>query len=70
MNSSEQYLQRFYQYIRIEKSLSPRTVDAYMRDIHKFNDFLEGKKSLDQVTLEDLQEFMAYLYDEKIQARS
>ena len=41
-----------------------------MRDIHKFNDFLEGKKSLDQVTLEDLQEFMAYLYDEKIQARS
>ena len=70
MNNSEPYLQRFYQYIRIEKSLSPKTVDAYMRDIHKFNDFLEGKKSLDQVTLEDLQEFMAYLYDEKIQARS
>ena len=70
MNSSEQYLQRFYQYIRIEKSLSPRTVEAYMRDIRKFDDFLGGRKELDQVELSDLQEFLTSLYDEKIQARS
>lgn len=70
MNSSEQYLQRFYQYIRIEKSLSPKTVEAYMRDIHKFYDFLGGRKELDQVELSDLQEFLTSLYDEKIQARS
>ena len=70
MNSSEQYLQRFYQYIRIEKSLSPRTVEAYMRDIRKFYDFLGGRKELDKVELSDLQEFLTTLYDEKIQARS
>ncbi len=70
MNSSEQYLQRFYQYIRIEKSLSPRTVEAYMRDIRKFDDFLGGRKELDKVELVDLQEFLTTLYDEKIQARS
>lgn len=70
MNSSEQYLQRFYQYIRIEKSLSPRTVEAYMRDIRKFYDFLGGRKELDKVELADLQEFLTTLYDEKIQARS
>ena len=70
MNSSEQYLQRFYQYIRIEKSLSPRTVEAYMRDIRKFDDFLGGRKELDKVELADLQEFLTTLYDEKIQARS
>lgn len=70
MSSSEQYLQRFYQYIRIEKSLSPKTVEAYMRDIHRFYDFLGGRKELDQVELSDLQEFLTSLYDEKIQARS
>ncbi len=70
MNSSEQYLQRFYQYIRIEKSLSPKTVEAYMRDIHRFYDFLGDRKELDQVELSDLQEFLTSLYDEKIQARS
>lgn len=70
MSSSEQYLQRFYQYIRIEKSLSPKTVEAYMRDIHRFYDFLGGRKELDQVELSDLQEFLTFLYDEKIQARS
>ena len=41
-----------------------------MRDIHKFHDFLGGRKELDQVELADLQEFLATLYDEKIQARS
>lgn len=70
MNSSDPLIQRFYQYIRIEKSLSPKTVEAYMRDIKKLYSFLNGRKPLDQVSLEDLQEFMAFLYDEKIQARS
>jgi integrase/recombinase XerD len=45
-------------------------VEAYMRDIRKFDDFLGGRKELDKVELADLQEFLTTLYDEKIQARS
>ncbi len=38
MNS---YLQRFKQHISVERNLSPRTVNAYMRDLSQFHDFLQ-----------------------------
>ena len=38
MNS---YLQRFKQHISVERNLSPRTVNAYMRDLSQFYDFLQ-----------------------------
>jgi integrase/recombinase XerC len=35
------YLQRFKQHISVERNLSPRTVNAYMRDLSQFYDFLQ-----------------------------
>lgn len=67
---SKLLLHQFYQYIRIEKSLSPKTVEAYMRDIGKFENFLGEERSLENATLEDLQSFLVQLYNEGIQARS
>lgn len=69
-DSSKLLLLQFHQYIRIEKSLSPKTVEAYMRDIGKFEAFLGDEKSLEKATLEDLQAFLTQLYDDGIQARS
>ncbi len=60
----------YKRYIKLERSLSPKTVEAYLHDIEKLNDFLGGRKKLEEVKLEDLQDFMASLYDDKISARS
>lgn len=60
----------YKQYIKLERSLSPKTVEAYLHDIEKLNDFLAGRKHLEEVQLEDLQSFLASLYEEGIVARS
>ena len=66
----EYNIQLYKQYIKLERSLSPKTVEAYLHDIEKLNDFLGGRKKLEDVKLEDLQDFLASLYDDKISARS
>lgn len=66
----EACVQLYKQYIKLERSLSPKTVEAYLHDIEKLNDFLGGRKKLEEVSLEDLQDFLASLYDENISARS
>lgn len=66
----EASIQLYKQYIKLERSLSPKTVEAYLHDIEKLNEFLGGRKKLEEVKLEDLQDFMASLYDDKISARS
>jgi integrase/recombinase XerD len=63
-------IQLYKRYLKLERSLSPKTVEAYLHDIEKLNDFLGGRKKLEDVKLEDLQDFLASLYDDKISARS
>ncbi|MCQ2271518.1 MAG: site-specific tyrosine recombinase XerD [Bacteroidales bacterium] len=60
----------FSQYLRLERSLSPRTIEAYVHDVEKLNDFLSGRKTLAEAELSDIQDFLASLYDETISARS
>ncbi len=60
----------FSQYLRLERSLSPRTIEAYVHDVEKLNDFLSGRKTLVEAELSDIQDFFASLYDETISARS
>jgi len=35
-------LKRFEQHVTVERNLSPRTVEAYMRDLYQFQDFLRS----------------------------
>lgn len=60
----------FSQYLRLERSLSSRTIEAYVHDVEKLNDFLSGRKTLAEAELSDIQDFLASLYDETISARS
>lgn len=64
-------LTRYEQYLKLEKSLSTHTVNAYLTDLDKLLQFLqtEGIPYL-TVTLEDLQAFSASLHDLGICARS
>ena len=58
------YIQQFNQYLLLERSLSPKTAEAYLHDIRLLDEFLKGKKFTD-VQIEDLQEFIIYLKEEK-----
>ena len=38
-------LRRYYQYLKLEKSFSPNTIDAYQRDLLKFFHFIEKNQN-------------------------
>lgn len=67
----ELIIKKYRQYLRLEKSLSKNTLDAYLTDLDKLLSFLllEGIGITD-VTLNDLQRFAAGLHDIGIHARS
>ena len=64
-------LRKYKVYLKLEKSLSDNTVNAYLADIHKLYQFLADEQihPLD-VTLENLETFSATLRDLGIQPRS
>ena len=64
-------IRKYNQYLKLEKSLSPNTLDAYRTDLEKLLRFLEAEKiDILAVTLDDLQRFTAGLHDIGIHPRS
>jgi integrase/recombinase XerD len=63
---------RAYQrYLKLQRGYSPNTLDAYVRDLQKLQDYLSGEdKDLLAVELADLQHFAAGLHDIGIGPRS
>lgn len=60
-------------YLKIEKSLSINTIDAYIRDINKMDGFFnseDSKKKINSINHEDFQNYLAHLNGLKINARS
>ncbi|GAB3356557.1 site-specific tyrosine recombinase XerD [Arachidicoccus ginsenosidivorans] len=54
----------FAAYLQLERSLSPNSVEAYLRDIRKLTSYLElqGKKAAPEtITLQDLQGFIRFV---------
>ena len=68
---SSRLLQKFKQYLLLEKGLSANTLNSYVHDVEKLFSYLdrEGIAPLD-VKLEDLEHFLASLHDEQITPRS
>ena len=62
-------IKEYTQYLRLEKNLSPNTYDAYLTDLEKLLHYLDTANidPLD-VTLENLQHFMAGLHDIEVMA--
>ena len=70
-DSNKVILEKYKQYLVFEKSLSPNTLDAYVRDVQKLFDYLgEEEKSPLDATLADLEAFSASLNDVGIHPRS
>ena len=64
-------VQGYVRYLKLERSVSAHTLEAYQRDVGKLLKFLdgEGKSALD-ATREDLQTFAATLHDVGVGPRS
>ena len=68
---SDKILARYKQYLRLEKSLSANTVEAYLTDLDKLFSFLDDKGIHKlEAKLEDLEQFSASLHDIGICPRS
>lgn len=63
-------VERFRQYLILEKSLSAKTAEAYLHDVGLLDEFL-GEKKLENVEVADLQYFAKYLQrDQEVKATS
>jgi integrase/recombinase XerD len=61
----------FLTHVKVEKGLSSNTIEAYERDLSKFRVFAEKRKvSLEAVNRDDLVDFLAGLYREKLESKT
>lgn len=68
---SPQILRRYVQYLRLEKSFSDNTLDAYCKDLQKLlNYYTDHGINFREVTLEQLDQFAGWLLDKHIAQRS
>ena len=65
------YLPRFVNYLRVERGLSPRTVEAYRRDVGKFLQHCQARR-LEPTRIERAQlvDFLGQLYKQGLDART
>ena len=69
----ENYRKGFTSFLKLERSLSANSADAYERDLLKFLNFLEMNgldPSLEEVNSRMMEDFMAWLFDVGVSARS
>ncbi len=62
-------IERYKQYLIYEKGLLPKSVEAYLHDVHLLEQFL-GDKKIEEAHLEDLQAFVKQLYEQGLAPRS
>jgi integrase/recombinase XerD len=62
----------FLSYLRVEKALAQNTILAYGRDLKRFAEFLRKRQKvrIEDVTREDVVDFLSNLYKEKLDSRS
>jgi integrase/recombinase XerD len=60
----DSYIRQFGQYLKLERSLSQNSIDAYVRDVEKLKQFMElsgAKASPLQLSSKELQKFIHYI---------
>ena len=60
----ESYKKGFKAYLQLEKSLSDNSVEAYLRDVDKLNEYLlatNNQKKIAEIELKDLQKFVKWV---------
>ena len=71
MKDNQSVVKKYVTYLQLEKSLSKNSIEAYLDDLEKLAVFVEAEeKSVLEVTLDDLHQFVAQLRDVGICPRS
>ncbi len=71
MTTMHAFIQAFLNQVRIEKGLAKNTVEAYGRDLAKFEAFMSKReRKLNDIRRDDIVEFLASLYRQKLDSRS
>lgn len=71
MNVKDNIVRKYRSYLLLERSLSPNSIEAYMDDLAKLVCYIDNEKlTLRDIKLDDLQQFVAQLYDLGIAPRS
>jgi integrase/recombinase XerD len=62
----------FLSYLRVERALAQNSILAYGRDLKRFSEFMRkrDKNKVEDVTREDVVDFLSNLYREKMDSRS
>jgi integrase/recombinase XerD len=68
MNNQE-WIDRFLQYLRIEKGVADNTIQAYTHDLAMYREHLDATDLL-QVQAADVSKFLKFLYTRKLKPRS
>ena len=69
--STSNVVASYRRYLKLQRNLSPNTLDAYLRDLQKLLVYLQGAGiDVSSVTLDDLRHFVAGLHDIGIGPRS
>ncbi|MBK5202700.1 MAG: site-specific tyrosine recombinase XerD [Prolixibacteraceae bacterium] len=64
---------KFKIFLKLEKSLSPNSIAAYLNDLKKLRTFLDNKEeeiTPDMVTFQHIQDFVQYLNEQKVSSRT
>jgi len=68
---ARRYVTDFLRFLKLEKGFTSNTLEAYRRDIDKFESWMKGKnKPSTKATPEDIEQFTAALFDIGLTARS
>ena len=71
MKPKDDIIQKYKNYLLLERSLSKNSIEAYIDDVNKLLYFVENEGlNLYNLTFENLEQFVAQLYDSGINARS
>lgn len=71
MQQGKDIISKYKTWLRLEKSLSANSIEAYLTDLEKLTRFVESEgKGYTDITYQDLQQFVAQLHDIGIHPRS
>lgn len=71
MDNKDNIVTKYKNYLLLERSLSPNSIEAYMEDMSKLLNYIQNENlSIRDITLDRLQQFVAQLYDLGINPRS
>src|SRR5687767_1022916 len=67
--TNQEWIDRFLQYLQIEKGVADNTIQAYKHDLAMYRQHLDAKELLD-VQSSDVSTFLRFLYLRKLKPRS